>query len=493
LLKDEFGASPADSKELFNYPIKQHFDNLRDDCYLLAETHYVDKVFRDSYYHYYSSKHAGYRRDCIRISIFQGEINESDFRSKSTKEKLQDQYRGFIILRPTEPYLIGRSIISPKALKQDKFIICSTKSESTCNGVKLKLEGFPHSSQDTETISCAETTLWSIMEYFGSKYSDYRPALPSKIISTLDRVSYERQIPSKGLNVSQISYALKEFGFGTKIYSREQYGNDFESILSCYVESGIPVITAVDNFRQKGQIGHAIICIGHELVEPDHIDKIGYKNFAAIAANEKIIQTIFSRGITIYDYDELKKKFVFIDDNCPAYQKAELSRPCAHYNNTEWGKCEITYFIVPLYKRIYLEAYEAKNFLMNFLLLGPYPLPGNQEVLIRFFLTSSRSFKDQLTENPSFSIDIKEKLLATPLPKFVWIAELSTRALMKQKKANGVILLDATEANIDMNKPLVFAAYGGHVVEPEKGTGELLQKPIPLAEFLIYENNLINT
>lgn len=52
-------------------------------------------------------------------------------------------------------------------------------------GVKLFIEGFPHSSQDSETITCAETTIWAAMEYFGTRYSDYKPVLPSTIIKTM--------------------------------------------------------------------------------------------------------------------------------------------------------------------------------------------------------------------------------------------------------------------------------------------------------------------
>jgi hypothetical protein len=128
---------------------------------------------------------------------------------------LKRQYRGFIVLRPTIRNIIGRNVVSPKALKNNNFICCTTKFHSTANSVKFKANGFPHSSQDTETISCAETTLWAIMEYFGNKYPDYKPVLPSRIIEVLKRISTERQIPSRGLRIDQISYALREFDFGT--------------------------------------------------------------------------------------------------------------------------------------------------------------------------------------------------------------------------------------------------------------------------------------
>src|SRR5690606_28961595 len=125
-------------------------------------------------------------------------------------------------------------------------------------GVKLDVDGFPHSSQDGETIKCAETTIWTLMEYFGNKYPEYKPSLPAKIHHALERFSYQRQLPSNGLTMDQISFALKEFGFGTRVYSYDAYRESLHEIVDSYVESGIPVILGL----QSGSIGHVIIAIG---------------------------------------------------------------------------------------------------------------------------------------------------------------------------------------------------------------------------------------
>ena len=44
------------------------------------------------------------------------------------------------------------------------------------------------------------------------------------------------------MNLTQMALAITGFGFGTKIYARESYPDQsFFNILSCYIESGIPV------------------------------------------------------------------------------------------------------------------------------------------------------------------------------------------------------------------------------------------------------------
>ena len=76
------------------------------------------------------------------------------------------------------------------------------------------------------------------------------------------------------------------------------------------------------------------------------------------------------------------------------------------------------------------------------------------------------------------------------MPKFVWITELGTKASIKDKKAEGLLILDATEANLDYNYPLLFAYYRDKVITPNFEMNNLEQKIVPLSTFSIYEDNL---
>jgi len=486
LLVDEFRFDSNISAYIAENDVKPHFEKLKDSCVILAESTYVDRVFRDSYYHYYSSKLSRYHRDCIRLTFFDGEVDLSLFHTHRYRKELIKKYGGFIILRPTIPNIIGRSVISPKILKKNSFQACFTNIQTTCHGVKFSVEGFPHSSQDAETISCAETTLWAIMEYFSNKYPDYCPVLPSKIITTLNKVTSERQLPSRGLNIQQLSFALREFGFGTRIYSREEYGADFERLISTYIESGIPLIIGLDN-RPDGNIGHAVLCIGHENVTDDQIDQLMVYPFT----NYKLQTTIDSNNLKIYDYDSMQRNFIFIDDNFPVYQNAMLSEPTMHYSN-DWHNCRIKHFIVPLYHKVYLEAFEAKNFILSYLVQGPEPLPVNSELLIKVYLTSSRSFKDGLSLESDFNPEIKNGLLELTMPKFIWVGELSSKELVKQSMASGFVIVDATEPNIFYSKPLILAAYNGMIIKLNQPDGRFEKELLPLPPFKCFIKNLRN-
>lgn len=473
ILEEQYTLSDFLGKKIYQNILKPHFDALKDDICFLAETSYVDFFYRDSYYHYFSSKLKPYSRDCIRLSLFSGEISEEDFADPLKYGPLTERYRGFYVLRPTFPYIMGRSVISPKALQNNEIRICSCVFNTTVNGLKFRVSGFPHSSQDTEIITCAETTLWAIMEYFGGKYPYYKPTLPSKIIQQLNAISFERQIPSKGLSVHQISFALKEFGFGTRIYSRKNYALEFEGLLSCYVESGIPLVVAIQNDEET--IAHALLVVGSEVDCTRRIDDI--------------MSLDHNKDIDIFDYDVVPKKFVFVDDNMPVYQKACLSKPADHYRDEEWRGCKISHFIVPLYSKIYLEAFEAKHYVRELLLSGLHSFNGNSQIVMKVFLASSRSYKHELMRDKGVQGELKTLILEMQLPKFIWVGEISTKPLIKEKMANGLMILDATEPNRDYN-PLILSAFDGNLLEFQNSSGICKKKELHFEPFQIYEQNL---
>ncbi len=485
ILSEFLGLDLKPAKYVYQSSLDYRIQRLKDNIFFFIEIPYVDKVYRDSYYHYFSSKLGDYKKDSMRLSLFEDAISLDDFTTEESVERLKERYRGFIVLRPTVPNIFGRNIISPGAFVSNDFITCSSKFPATANFVKFEVEGFPHSSQDAETISCAETTIWALMEYFGYKYAEYKPVLPSEIIEVLKRVSTERQVPTKGLNISQMAYALREFGFGTKVYSKSEFGPDeFKRLFSCYIESGLPIITAIDNFHDNGNIGHAILGIGHSNVSPDLIENLP----ETTGSKEIESDTNRFKTIELYDNDDVAKNYIFNDDNMPAYQKCSFDKPTVHYSNA-WHNCEVKSFVVPLYPKIYLEAYEAKLFFKQ-VLFNYFDIPDNSKIYIRFFLTSSRSYKHSLNFNTTINGDIKDIIEETAMPKFIWVGEISTKELIKNKQANGLIVIDATEANTQFLKPLILGAYLNNLISIDSTTNLLNEKSIPLQTFSIFTHNL---
>ena len=86
--------------------------------------------------------------------------------------------------------------------------------------------------------------------------------------------------------------------------------------------------------------------------------------------------------------------------------------------------------------------------------------------------------------------DLKQLILEKPMPKFLWIGEMSNKELIKKKEANGLILLDATEANTSYLRPLIMSFYLTDLISIDSETNILSQKNISLQTFNIFTNNL---
>lgn len=457
--------------EIANY-LSRYTAPLRKDLFGFLEYPYVDRVYRDSYSHYYSTKHYIYLRDCIRISLFDKEISLNNFRKPELFEKLQNSFLGFIVIRPLQSHFWGRSVLSPKALTKNSFVCCLSNFNASINGVKLNVSAFPHSSQDSETISCAETTIWSTMEYFGFRYPEYKIVLPSDIINTLANISYERQMPSHGLTTLQMSFAFKAFKFGVRIYSKKEYPNDFYQILSYYIESGIPIVGLISNPNNQG---HAVLMIGREKGIETKIDNV--MNFEEVVTK--------SSQLKLFDSADIDKKIVIIDDNYPPYQISDLNNITSYYTNPTFSTMSLYSIIVPLYTKIYLEAAKAKRLFINF--LKHFDLEwGTTEIVVRLFLTSSRSFKSEVVKNSAINEDLKNLIVEKGMPKFVWICEISDKNLFKTNKSKGLVVFDATEFLI--RNSLIFGMNHDKFLYIHEG--KIVQREIILNNFDSLKNNL---
>lgn len=422
------GISLAESSAIKDN-IMLFMQDLKDDLYVVKETNYVDRVFRDSYYDYYSTKLRSHNRNCVRLSFFNSKV-DANF-TLDNVENIKENYLGFLILRPQQK-CIGRNVISKLARKDgEKMKICKSEVPASCYGIKLKAEGFAHASQDAETMTCAQTTIWMLMEYFGNKYTLYKPTVSSEIEKILTPFVYERQLPSRGLNYNQVSVALREFGFAPRIYGLHDHQPEtqqqFFELFACYIESGIPLAVALTD----KDCGHAVVCVGHE-----DIKKSTVKLYP---------QTINGKLIYVWNKAVAESNFVFNDDNFPCYQLDKLAKPCKRYS-TRKSKMEnmmMEQFIAPLYSKVYMEADMAIG---QSKVIVTSIIPDIEDNVVRTLLTSSRTFREHLAHIKEFTDEQKKALLQIQLPKFVWLTEVSTTDQFEDNKVHTILLLDATGA-----------------------------------------------
>lgn len=454
--------------------LNDFFNPLKKDLSAFIEYPYVDKVYRDSYYNYFSTKYKQYHRDCIRISFFDSPVKEKDIVDGQDVSFLQENFRGYCVLRPTFPNIIGRNLISKAAFIENDFVICLHEENVLVNGCKLHIKGFPHSSQDEENITCAETTVWALMEYFGHKYAEYKPVLPSTIINKLDEYSDKRMLPSSGLTPEQISFALKDFGFGTMIYTEEDDKKDFLPNLSVYTESGFPFIATLENEK----IAHAILVVGREKVcTNDMIEAFGRH-----LREEEIIP-----------FSSIVKSYIVQDDNLHPYAKIPLDNPVIHYDSaSEFADAKINAFVIPLYKKMYMEVQKARKFFEEIFKDPRYGLKTKQKHIFRMYMASSRSLKEHIGQQADLDPTLKNVLLSVAMPRFVWCGEYINAADAARRAVSSLIVLDATEAGENWADSFIFAAHKNSSLfyVAVDHTYKLIPLKVPFTGFLMYEHNL---
>lgn len=450
----------------------------------VVEQHHVDRVYRDSYYSYYSSKHFCYNRYCRRLSLFSG-ILEKEFLDYSTEE-LNKCFLGEVTIRPIADHSIGRTLLSPRVFLEKKpCFIRLTNYSMTILGKRLDVSAFPYSMQDGETTSCAETTILNLSDYYSHSYPEYRLFLPSEISSIAEKNSFERRLPTTGLSYELISRIFCEMGFYPRLYSTQKMDKrKFLHIMHYYIESGIPIALGLaKNTANK----HSVIGIGY--ASPDLAKLTDQVNCAYNEMNKT--------AIWVCDTADTVSTYCIMDDNRRPYFLCDCREIVSSIDNSHiltLGDYRVEYMMVPLYKRMIMEAADVYDICLSILssdklcirnffqcgqfaneaalsTLGDVSKCGTKEepLVIRLFMASSRTFRKNRDESLGNNV-LKEIYNTTVFPKFVWVCELSTPLLYSEGKVMGEIIIDATSSAEAKMNSFIMLHYPGAICrrQPER-------------------------
>ncbi len=365
-------------------------------------------------------------------------------------------------------------------------------------GNTYTVQAFPFSSQDGVVMKCAETAIYNLCDFAATSSAQYAMVLPSNIQEKLEKRLPERILPSHGLYCNDMSFLLKEFGFSPMIYANEKnydsaeglcpnqdsrigtiapsesfnageaensleselpHATNYKNWFRYYVESSIPVIAITRPSEDVNK--HAALVIGRGM------ERKSIKSCKLYQLEE----------LWCVDTTELYDDYIVQDDNQIPYCEEKLD----HF--TQGKNYKLDAFIVPLDRHVFLDApsavsifdaiicqdhhlisrvigqikegylallddkrrdkdYENLKQQIEFM-VNAMSLSKDNPVAIRYFLTNSAEYKQfrfinsSLREDKIFYSDIL-------MPKFVWVAEISTYELYKMGYACAEIVLDAT-------------------------------------------------
>ena len=474
-----------------------------------VEEKYVDRVYRDSFYMHYSCKHVQYSRYCKRLLLFEGNILEEadsetfEFPDLDT-DKLQKKFIGAVVIRPLREGKIGRTLINPYfAASRSSTYLRYAEYTVTAFGVGFRVNAFPFSMQDGETTTCAEITILNMLDYFSKRYPEYKYILPSEIAQITTKNGYERNLPTRGLGYSVITKVFSEAGFYPRLYNTETFMemSQFKRIMHYYIESGIPVAVGV---KVDDKTRHSIICMGHGKI---HYEKIEKKIYA-------IYDGVVDDYIWLIDSADLCSDYIVMDDGQVPYSEYEWKTseqenflPHKH----TFGEYEPDTLMVPLYRRMFLEAQDAYTICTSALASSKlgirrfYPELGTKHnpIIIRLFMASARGFKQKRIVNfTKNNEEVRERYLNVLFPRFVWACEIYTKESYCINEAIGEIVVDATASPYDALNSILILHYpyqimartqnaDGSDIDTESGSLEELFDKVSLwEEFDGYDNNL---
>ena len=170
---------------------------------------------------------------------------------------------GLAVIRPTPDCLIGRTVLA--ATPEDGYIHCADSYMAHLYGTPLYVRGVPWLQQDSSQFVCGGAALWACAFHTQTRWGLPHYS-PGELTALARRFSVSGHV-SKGMSVSEMATAIREWGF--EPYCEVWHAGDGESrreqlfaSLHMLLESKISVVLG---YWPSGRTGHAVLAVGHEL------------------------------------------------------------------------------------------------------------------------------------------------------------------------------------------------------------------------------------
>jgi hypothetical protein len=415
---------------------------------ILVEHEYVDHDYLDDYASFYAKCFTPYRRFCRRAHFWKTDIKQFDiekaiiYQNEEILKILGDDYLGFLVIKPLPEALIGRTVLSRYDDEGGKRKIKTIRPyKVNLFGLQLEIESLAFQEQDTVMAACATTAIWSAFHKASHIFHTSIPT-PSDITKSATKyIQTTRPIPTHGLNVEQMCYAISENGLTPEVQPIN-IDTSINSLIYSYVSADIPVVLG---YRIYGKpLRHAVTVCGYRLEERP-------SNNSETNDPDLDINLIGRRISELYVHDDNLGPFSRLRciDAGSIGQSSKIN-PRIFVRETDDDRnegltCIPEVVLTPIYHKIRLRFNDIlgaiRLFAKYFDAVGINKIdedhPDGIEWEIR--LCDVKKYRKKIIDSNSIEKDIKKSILFRNMPKFLWIG-----SAMLGKKRLFSFIADAT-------------------------------------------------
>jgi len=303
---------------------------------VLEETAYFDRDYLSEFAAFYGVSSRGYPNRCRRCHFFACAVDRRHIRSAaggsaSAIRRLQENYLGFVVIRPIPSAPLGRTVLRwyPESQPQTPRVTDPSRHyECHVAGFTLEVTGLAWQQQDTAVGACATVALWSMLH--SSAFDDHH-AIPTT--ASITRYAHRtaslgsRLFPSGGLTIYQLLEAIKEAGLapvvlqgdlavnGDRGFSKER----FTSACAALIRSGYPALV----LGELENVGRHAVCA------------VGFRESGAVQppGGQVLLQDAGVQNLYVHD-DNLgpSVKFEIIQDPVGNYVRLKTAPPPPRHN-----------------------------------------------------------------------------------------------------------------------------------------------------------------
>ena len=421
------------------------------DCKtMLVEQEYVDHDFLDDYASYYAKCFAPYGKLCQRLHFFRDDLCDLQLdraiidNNEDQIERLRKSYLGFVVVKPLPDAIVGRTVVSTYPPDENRRFFPVTRDYPVnLFGLELQLKTLASQEQDTVLAACATTALWSAFHKSSDLFGVVAPT-PSEITrSATHYIQNTRPIPTHGLNVEQMCWAISENGLVPEVY---EIGPDLplNSVICSYVKAGIPVILGYQIAGNGGR--HAVTISGYRSEQSRIYDTELMTPEYDLRLNGQHISEFYAHDDNLGPFSRLK----CLEDRGGA-SKGKISNLRLFQRDIDLGRftvsdiCIPEILIVPIYHKIRLRFVDVltpiKELDSYLKFLGIRSVQSGAPVRFEWdiHVISLRDLKNFIRDSDRIEAQSKKRFLFASLPRYCWIgtASLDQTALFS-------VVIDAT-------------------------------------------------